>query len=253
MSDAAAQHNGSGRLEGRIVAVSGAGSGLGLLTTQALLDQGAQVIANYRSSGERLAALREDHPEALHPLAGDVADDDTAAAIAATARGLGRLDVLIHNAAITRDRPLVAMSADEWDDVMRVNLRGAFLLTKHALRVMMKRRYGRCIYVSSVAAVMGNAGQANYAASKAGLHGLSRTVAQEYSSRGIRSVVVAPGLLDTGLGSKLPEDVHRVKAGRQLLGLGAAASVAGTIAFLAGPEADNVNADVVRTDGGIVY
>ena len=253
MSVDAAHQNGSGRLESRVVALSGAGSGLGLLTTQALLDQGAQVIANYRSSGERLAALREDHPEALHPLAGDVADDDTAAAIAATARGLGRLDVLIHNAAITRDRPLVAMSADEWDDVMRVNLRGAFLLTKHALRVMMKRRYGRCIYVSSVAAVMGNAGQANYAASKAGLHGLSRTVAQEYSSRGIRSVVVAPGLLDTGLGSKLPEDVHRVKAGRQLLGLGEAASVAGTIAFLAGPEADYVNADVVRSDGGIVY
>jgi 3-oxoacyl-[acyl-carrier protein] reductase len=251
----AAQSAGVGarRLDGRVVALTGAGSGLGLLIAQALLEQGAQVIANYRSSADRLEGLREQHPDALHPLAGDVGDDDTAAAIAAAARSLGRLDVLIHNAAITRDRPLVAMTADEWDDVMRVNLRGAFLLTKQALRLMMKRRYGRLIYVSSVAAVMGNAGQANYAASKAGLHGLSRTVAQEYSSRGIRSVVVAPGLLDTGLGSKLPADVHRRKTERQLLGLGDAASVAATIAFLAGPEADYVNADVVRTDGGIVY
>jgi 3-oxoacyl-[acyl-carrier protein] reductase len=136
---------------------------------------------------------------------------------------------------------------------MRVNLRGAFLATKHAVRVMIRRRYGRLIYVSSLAAVIGNAGQANYAASKGGLHGLSHAVAQEYSSRGIRSVVLAPGLLDTGLGAALPDPVRARKAERTLLGVGEAASVASTIAFLAGPHADFINAAVVRSDGGVAF
>jgi 3-oxoacyl-[acyl-carrier protein] reductase len=243
----------TGRLEGRIAAVTGAGSGLGLLTVRALLDQGATVIANHRRPAPALETLGERHGAALVSVAGDIGDAATSAAIAGAARGLGGLHVAVHNAGITRDGPLITMSPAAWDDVMRVNLRGAFLLTQHVLRVMMRARYGRLIYVSSIAAVMGNAGQANYAASKAGLHGLSRTVAQEYGPRGIRSVVVAPGLLDTGLGAQLPPDVHRRKAGRSLLGLGDAGSVAATIAFLAGAEADYINADVLRSDGGIVY
>jgi 3-oxoacyl-[acyl-carrier protein] reductase len=243
----------TGRLEGRVVAVTGAGSGLGLLATRALLDQGAQVIANYRSSADALGRLGEEHPGALHALAGDVGEEATAAAIADRARSLGRLDVLVHNAGISRDGPLIQMSPEDWDDVMRVNLRGAFLTTKHALRVMIRRRYGRLIYVSSLVAVVGNAGQANYAASKGGLHGLSNAVAQEYSSRGIRSVVLAPGLLDTGLGAALAPATRARKAERTLLGVGEAASVAGTIAFLAGPEADFINASVVRSDGGIAF
>jgi 3-oxoacyl-[acyl-carrier protein] reductase len=242
-----------GRLSERVVALTGAGSGLGLLTTRHLLEQGARVIANYRSSADGLLALQEQHPGALHPIAGDVGDEETAVAIAKQARAMGRLDVLIHNAAISRDRPLIGMSTDDWDDVIRVNLRGAFLTTKHALQVMLRRRYGRVIYVSSIAAVMGNAGQANYAASKAGLHGLSHAVAQEYSSRGVRSVVLAPGVLDTGLGARLAPEIQRRKVERSLHGLGDASSVAATIAFLAGSDADFINGAVVRSDGGIVF
>jgi 3-oxoacyl-[acyl-carrier protein] reductase len=240
-----------GRLSDRVIALTGAGSGLGLLATQHLLEQGAHVIANYRSSAEELLSLQELHPGALHPVAGDVSEETTAVAIAEQARTLGRLDVLIHNAAISRDRPLIGMSTDDWDDVIHVNLRGAFLTTKHALRVMLRRRYGRVIYVSSIVAVVGNAGQANYAASKAGLHGLSHSVAQEYSSRGIRSVVLAPGVLDTGLGARLAPEIHDRKVGRSLHGLGDARSIAATIAFLAGPDADFINGAVVRSDGGI--
>ena len=241
------------RLADRVVAVTGAGSGLGLLATRALLDQGATVVANYRSSVDSLAALREQHPGRVHTVHGDVGDEASAIAIADVARGFGRLDVLIHNAGISRDGPLIQMTAEDWDEVVRVNLRGAFLTTKHALRVMIRRRYGRLIYVSSLAGVMGNGGQANYAASKAALHGLSHAVAQEYSSRGIRSVVLAPGLLDVGIGAELAPALLRRKAERTLLGVGDASTVAGTLAFLSGPEADFINAAVLRSDGGVAF
>src|SRR5205823_8849117 len=136
-------------------------------------------------------------------VAGDIGCEETAEKLIAVARALGKLDVLILNAAITRDQPLVRMPVEDWDEVLRVNLRGAFLVTKQALRVMMRHRYGRLIYLSSLSALIGNAGQAGYAASKAALHGLSHTVAQEYASYNIRSVVLAPGLLDIGLGAGL--------------------------------------------------
>lgn len=241
------------RLHGRIAAITGAGSGLGLQTAQALLQQGAQVIANHRSPAPRLLALRNAYPSALHLVSGDAADEETAALIADQGRRLGGLHVLIYNAAITRDRALTNMSVRDWDEVMRVNLRGAFVCTKSALGPMLEQRYGRLIYISSVSALLGNAGQANYAASKAGLHGLSLTVAQEYSARGIRSVVLAPGILDVGLGQRMSQKTRARKAERTLLGPGHGHSVASTIAFLAGPEADFVNATVLRSDGGIAF
>jgi 3-oxoacyl-[acyl-carrier protein] reductase len=244
---------GERQLAGRVVAVTGAGGDLGLLTTRVLLRQGARVLANYRSPAPALQQLAERYPAELRMVAGDVGEEDTAVAIVDAARGLGGLDVLVHNAATTRDRSLVRMAAADWDEVVRVNLRGAFLTTKHALRLMMRRRYGRLIYVSSVSAVVGNAGQANYAASKAGLHGLCHAVAQEYGGYNIRTVVLAPGLLDVGLGAHLDPEIQRQKAERSLLGLGSGESVAATIAFLASPEADFINATVIRSDGGVVY
>ncbi|ASW53298.1 SDR family NAD(P)-dependent oxidoreductase [Plantactinospora sp. KBS50] len=240
-------------LAGRVVALTGAGRGLGLLTVETLLRAGALVIANHRSYSPELAALRDRHPETLFLVPGDVGEERTGEAIAAAAGALGRLDVLVCNAAITRDRPLAMMPVADWDEVMRVNLRGAFLATKHALRLMIRRRYGRLIYVSSLAAVVGNQGQANYAASKAALHGLSNSVAQEYAGYNIRSVVLSPGLLDAGLGAELDDGIHRQKAERSLLGTGEARSVAATLAFLASPAADYMNAVVIRSDGGIRY
>jgi 3-oxoacyl-[acyl-carrier protein] reductase len=242
-----------GRLGGRVVALTGASGGLGLLTTRILLQQGAQVLAACRSDTADLLALKDEQPAALHIVKGDIGEESTAEAIAVVARELGRLDVLIHNAATARDRSLVRMPIADWDEVIRVNLRGAFLTTKYALPLMMRRRYGRVIYVSSLSAVIGNAGQANYAASKAGLHGLCNAVAQEYSRYNVRSVVVAPGLLDVGLGSKVAEPIRRRKLAHSLLGVGEGRSVAATIAFLAGSEADFINGTIVRCDGGVAY
>lgn len=239
----------------RIIALTGASRGLGLATVQVLLDQGSTVVANHRSAtpSPDLLRFRDKYPEALHLVPGDIGEEPTAQAIAERAGELGGLDALVHNAAITRDRPLAALSAEDWDAVQRVNLRGAFLATKHALRLMIRRRYGRLIYISSVAAVAGNPGQAAYAASKAGLHGLSNTVAQEYARYNIRSVVLAPGLLNTGLGDALPAEIRQRKMDRSLLGVGDAGSIAATVAFLAGPDADYINATVLRSDGGLAY
>ena len=237
----------------RVVALTGAGRGLGLITARHLLDRGMTVVANHRSPSPDLERLQDKHPDALHLVPGDVGEEETAEAIARRAKELGGLDVLVHNAGIAKDQPLVRMPVADWDEVHRVNLRGAFLTTTHALRLMMRRKYGRIVYVSSLAAVQGNPGQASYAASKAGLHGLSNTVAQEYAGYNIRSVVLAPGLLDTGLGAALAPEIQQRKIDRALLGLGEADGVAATIAFLASSDADYINATVIRTDGGLAY
>ena len=165
----------------------------------------------------------------------------------------GGLDVAVHNAAVTRDKPLVSMSVEDWDEVQRVNLRGAFLLSRQAVRLMLRRKAGRLIYLSSISGVAGNAGQANYAASKAGLHGLAKSVAQEYARYNIRSVVVAPGMLNTGLADSIPSKVRDEKEARSLIGICDSCSVAELIAFLASPVGDVVNATLVRADGGMAY
>lgn len=242
-----------GSLEGRVVVLTGAGRGLGLLTATALLEQGARVVANHRSPSEELARLADKYSDRLLLVAGDVAEEDTAVALVAASQQFGRLNVLVHNAAVTRDQPLVRMPLEDWEEVHRTNLRGAFLTTKHALRSMMRGRYGRIVYVSSMAATVGNAGQAAYASSKAGLHGLALSVAQEYSAYNVRSVVLAPGILDTGLGATVPPDQLSHMIDNSLLGLGEGKQIADTIAFLAGPAADYINATVIHADGGMRY
>lgn len=239
----------------RIIALTGASRGLGLATVHVLLDQGATVVANHRSPApsRELSELQEKYPDALYLVPGDIGEESTAEAIVGRAKQLGGLDALVHNAAVTRDQPLVTMSAEDWDKVQRVNLRGAFLATKHAVRLMIRRRYGRLVYISSVAAVAGNRGQAAYAASKAGLHGLSQSVAQEYARYNVRSVVLAPGVLNAGLGDAMPSEARQSKIDRSLLGLGDAGSIAATIAFLTSPDADYINATVLRSDGGLAY
>jgi 3-oxoacyl-[acyl-carrier protein] reductase len=241
------------RLDGRVVILTGAAGGLGVLTARALLRDGARVIANHRKPSVELDELRAVYPSTLRLVKGDISEEQTAITLTGAARAWGGPHAVIHNAAIARDMPLVTMSADDWDQVQRTNLRGAFLITKHALRLMMRARYGRLVYLSSLAAVIGNQGQASYAASKAGLHGLANAVAQEYASYNVRTVVLAPGLLDAGLGDALDPDTRRRKAARSLLGIGSAAEVAATISFLASSDADYINATVIHHDGGIQY
>lgn len=242
-----------GAHDGRVAIVTGAGRGLGLLTTETLLRQGARVVANHRSPSEDLAQLADKYGDRLSLVAGDVAESETAEALAAAARRFGRLHVLVYNAGITRDQLLVQMSVEDWDTVHRVNLRGAFLATKHALKVMMRGRYGRIVYVSSVAAVTGNAGQAAYSSSKGGLHGLAMSVSQEYAAYNVRTVTLAPGILNTGMGAAVDPTRRTYMSDRSLMGLGDGQQVADTIAFLASPAADYINATTVHADGGIRY
>ncbi len=240
-------------LAGRTAAVTGAGRGLGLETVRTLLARGANVVANHRSWSEGLDKLAA-ADERLALVAGDIGEEDTAREIVETAvTRFGGLDVAVHNAAVTRDKPLVSMSVEDWDEVQRVNLRGAFLLSRQAVRLMLRRKAGRLIYLSSISGVAGNAGQANYAASKAGLHGLAKSVAQEYARYNIRSVVVAPGMLNTGLADSIPSKVRDEKEARSLIGICDSYSVAELIAFLASPVGDVVNATLVRADGGMAY
>jgi 3-oxoacyl-[acyl-carrier protein] reductase len=236
-----------------VVVLTGAGRGLGLLTTETLLAQGARVVANHRSPSENLQQLADKYGERLRLVPGDVSEEATAVTLASEAWRFGHLDVLIHNAAISRDQPLVRMPAEDWDEVQRINLRGAFLTTKHALKTMMRARYGRIIYISSVSAMTGNAGQAAYAASKAGLHGLALSVSQEYASYNVRTVTLAPGILDTGLGASVVPAQKRRMVDRAILGLGQARQTAETIAFLSTTSADYINATVIRADGGMRY
>ncbi len=241
-------------LDERVVAVTGAGRGLGLLTARVLLEQGAQVIANHRSFSEDLEQLGKEFPDRLHPVQGDIGEEEAARELARAGRALGRIDALVCNAGITRDRLLVQMPVEEWEEVQRVNLRGAFLASKHTLKLMMRQRYGRIVYVSSIVAYQGNIGQSAYAAAKAGLEGLARSVAQEYTAYNVRTAVVAPGLLDTGLATDLAPQWRQTVAERSLADCaGAGAQAARTIAYLSSSAADFINATVVHVDGGVKY
>jgi 3-oxoacyl-[acyl-carrier protein] reductase len=238
-------------LDGRVVIVTGASRGLGRTIALELSRQGAKVVAGYTSATAEAQSLVEEAAGPVCLVQGDISEEKNAAALTATAlKEFGRVDVLINNAGIARDQLLVRMSAEDWDAVMNVNLKGAFLCTKYALKPMMRQRYGKIINISSISGVLGNYGQANYAASKAGLIGLAFAVAQEYSAYGIRGVALAPGLIDTGLGLAAPEAVQKDKISRILLGYGTSQQVAATAAFLASAASDFINATVVRMDGG---
>lgn len=244
----------SGSLEGRVVAVTGAGRGLGLAIAATLVERGARVVAHYRSASEGLQALRSAHPERVEAVAGDLTEEATAEAVAAAAKRLGSFDALVCNAGASKDQLLVRTSADDWDAVQRNNLRSAFLATKHALRAMMRQRSGRILYVSSVAAFYGNPGQSAYAAAKAGLTGLSMSVAQEYGSYNVKTAVVAPGMLDTGMAERLTDAQRDRVASRSWTPLeGTTAETAEVVAFLCGRAADSVNATTIHVDGGVKY
>ena len=160
---------------------------------------------------------------------------------------------MISNAGLTHDGLLVRMPVEAWDDVMWVNLRGAFLLTKHLLRPMIRRHAGRFVYVSSVAAGLGNAGQAPYAASKAGLEGLAKTVAQEYARYNVEACVYAPGIIDVGLAARMPPQVQQAKLAKVLRGPAQPGDVAKVLCFLCSPAASHINATTVQGWGGVTF
>src|SRR3989442_6473164 len=246
------------RLEGRTALITGAGRGIGRATATRLARDGARIAINYKGSAEAAAEAKrlvgKGGGEATL-IQGDVSLDGQAEEIvkATLAFGGGRLDILVNNAGITRDNLLVRMSAEDWDAVVDLNLRGAFLVTKAAMRPMMKQRSGRIVNVSSVAGVAGNAGQANYASAQAGLIGFTKTVALDIDVRNITCNAVAPGFVDTDLTHGLLEQMEETILKQIPLGrFGTVEDVANAIAFLASDEASYITGQVLVVDGGMV-
>lgn len=240
-------------LSGEIALVTGASRGIGAAIAEELAAQGATVIGTATTEsgagtiGERLAA-RGGHGRVL-----DVADAASVeAVIDGIVKDIGAISILVNNAGITRDNLLMRMKDEDWQAIIDTNLTSVFRTSKAVMRAMMKARKGRIINIASVVGVTGNAGQANYAAAKAGIIGFSKSMAREIGSRGVTVNVVAPGFIDTDMTRSLPEDAKNAMLGQIALGrLGEPADIARAVAFLAGPSAAYITGETLHVNGGM--
>lgn len=240
-------------LSGRVAFVTGSTRGIGRAIAEALHAAGATVAVAGRSATTAAEVAAAIGPTA-RGFACDVTDPDSIrTALTAAATELGPIDILVNNAGVTRDNLLIRLTDDEWDTVLDANLRGTFVATQAVLKGMMKRRAGRIINITSISGITGNKGQANYAASKAGLIGFTKTVAKEYAGRGILANCIAPGFIDTDMTAVLPEGVRTALLEAIPLGrLGTPADIAGAVVFLASDLAAYVTGQVLVVDGGMI-
>ena len=243
-------------LTGKVAVITGASRGIGRATAIELAKRGAFVIVNYRGSEaaalETVAEIKSAGGDAVC-MAWDVSDyAECEKNIKQIIDTFGRIDILVNNAGITRDNLLMRMKDDEWNDIIETNLSSVFRLSKAVMRAMMKKRHGRIITIGSVVGTMGNGGQANYAAAKAGLIGFSKSLAREVASRGITVNVVAPGFIETDMTRALTDDqragtLAAVPAGR----LGDPKEIASAVAFLASDEAGYITGETLHVNGGM--
>jgi 3-oxoacyl-[acyl-carrier protein] reductase len=240
-------------LTGKVALVTGGTRGIGRAIAQALYAAGAKVAITGRDLDRATAAAAELGDRSIG-LACEMTDPaQIEAAIAATEQRLGPIDILVNNAGLTRDQILLRMSESDWDAVLDANLKGAFLAIKAVTKGMMKRRAGRIVNIASVVGLTGNKGQANYAASKAGLIGLTKSVAKEYASRNILVNCVAPGFIETDMTDALPGEAKTALLQQIALGrLGKPEDVAGAVLYLASDLAAYMTGQVLVVDGGMV-
>lgn len=244
-------------LKGRVAVVTGSGRGIGKAIALKLASYGANVVINDIPSSdyadetcEEIKALGVDSIV----VKGDVRNkEDVENLISATMDKFGQIDIFVNNAGITRDGLMIRMSEEDWDLVMDINLKGAFNCIKAAVRPMMKQRKGSIINIASIVGVMGNPGQANYVASKAGLIGLTKTTAKEFAARGIRCNAVAPGFIKSAMTDVLSDDVKQKYFDAIPLGkFGETDNIADVVAFLASDMSNYVTGQVINVDGGLV-
>lgn len=245
-------------LTGKTALVTGASRGIGAAIAQELGACGANVVVNYAGS----AAAAEAVVEAIKAsgsnaiaVQGDVSDPEACAQLVdATVAEFGSLDVLVNNAGINRDGLLVRMSDEDWNAVIATDLTGVFSLTRSAGKVMMKQRSGSIVNVTSVIGLVGNAGQANYSAAKAGVIGLTKSTAKELAGRGVRANAIAPGFIETDMTAALPESIREASRGQiALKSFGVPADVAKAVAFLASDDAKYITGQVLAVDGGMTF
>ncbi|MDT8990925.1 3-oxoacyl-ACP reductase FabG [Curvibacter sp. APW13] len=242
------------RMEGQVALVTGASRGIGAAIALELARKGAKVIgtATTEAGAQRIAAQLADFPGCAGRVL-DVADGSQCDALVdAVVKEFGALHILVNNAGITRDTLAMRMKDDDWDAVMDANLKGVFRMSRAAIRPMMKQRYGRIIGITSVVGASGNPGQANYAAAKAGVAGMTRALARELGSRNITVNCVAPGFIETDMTASLPEEQQKALLSQIPLGhLGKPSDIAHAVAYLASPEAAYVTGQELHVNGGM--
>ena len=243
-------------LSNRVAIVTGGGRGIGRTIALKLAEVGATVVVNDIGEASPVDSVAEEIKamggQSLAVLADVSSSSDVARLVEETIAAYGKVDILVNNAGIARDQLIIRMSDEDWDRVLSVNLKGAFLCARAVLRHMIKQRWGRIISIASIVGLVGNPGQANYASAKAGIIGLTRTVAKEVASRGITANAIAPGFIDTEMTQRLEEDWKQQLKKQIPLGyFGSPRDVAEAVAFLASEEARYITGQVLSVDGGM--
>ena len=243
-------------LENKVALVTGAGRGIGRAIAIALAEEGAEVIVNYNGSEERAKEVKqtiEENGGKASIYKCNVSDFEACETmIREIVKEHGHLDILVNNAGITKDGLIMKMKEEDFDRVLNVNLKGTFNIIRHSARQMLKQRSGKIINISSVSGILGNVGQANYAASKAGVIGLTKTMARELGSRGITVNAIAPGFVDTEMTEVLSEEIRENACKQIILGrFGKPEDIANAAVFLASDKADYITGQVISVDGGM--
>lgn len=244
-------------LKGKTAIITGAGRGIGRAIALQFAQYGARVVLNYRNSisqvEELLQIIRNAGGEAIAIRADISIEAEAKQLVMEAIEEYKTLDILVNNAGINKDNLLIRMSEEEFDKVIDINLKGTFFCMKHAAQVMLKQRFGKIINISSVVGIAGNMGQTNYAASKAGVIGMTKTAARELSSRGITVNAVAPGFIETDMTESLPDKIKEASIAAIPLGrFGNANEVAAAVSFLASEAANYITGQVLQVDGGMI-